>query len=178
MRIITLAVAGLLAGSVEAAPVWIEDVGFRWVDETGAIATDECWDGKRGAPIDCALLQPGDMPKAARRYTSPMPRPPCLTPRTPGCPAVTVFPATTFVPPRPVVAVAPPSPSPRAPVFGSTWFGGSSTSITNVTNIIRKGCDCPDMPAPPPPYVIPLPAGGWLLLSALATAGLVLRRRR
>jgi hypothetical protein len=72
----------LLAAPAHAAPVWVDGLGFRWLDATGQIAADDCWDGKAGRPIDCALLAP--MPARV----VPKPRPPCLTPRTPGCPAV------------------------------------------------------------------------------------------
>jgi len=155
-----------LAAPAHAAPVWVDGVGFRWLDAAGQIAAD-CWDGKAGAPIDCALLAP--MPARV----VPKPRPPCLTPRTPGCPAQTFRWAEVKE-----SLTAEPFATPAAADAGSSYFIGGSGCFCGFW---AGGRSCPHArhqpPASPPPQppAIPLPASGLLLLAALA---LLWRARR
>ena len=136
------------AAPAHAAPVWIDGLGFRWVDASGQPVGDDCWDGKAGRPIDCALLDA--MPP---RITRPKPRPPCLTPRTPGCP----------VPAELVPSFRWASVNESVAAYPFTRAGG-------LPPVVVGDCTCRDAPAhdPQPVAPIPLPASAMLLLSALA----------
>ena len=137
----------LFAGTANAAPVWVDGLGFRWVDASGQIATDDCWDGKAGRPIDCALLDA--MPP---RITRPKPRPPCLTPRTPGCP----------VPAELVSAFRWATVNESVAPYPFARPGG-------LPPVVVGDCTCRTTAHDPQPVApIPLPASALLLLSALA----------
>lgn len=132
-----LRAAGLLiavATPADAATIanlpWL---GFRPVTAEGRLAPDECWDGKAGAPIDCALLEP--MPARVR----PKPRPPCLTPITPGCP--------------------------ERWAVGDRW---PPVHLRTDQMAVKQTLPVPPLGPHQPPAPIPLPASGLLLLAALA----------
>jgi hypothetical protein len=135
-----------LAAPAHAAPVWVDGIGFRWLDAAGQIAADDCWDGKAGQPIDCALLAP--MPARV----VPRPRPPCLTPRTPGCPAQTFRWAEV------------------KESFTRQPFGNAGWLLPLVVSDCGCGYHQPPLPLTDDrqPPAIPLPASGLLLAGALA----------